>query len=162
MRATISTPETMKKIASMLENPDQGVRQSAVKTIATLILYSEFSPSAILVGSDSQPDDLCAMISTPEMMRKIISMLGEEDWVIQQSAIKIVLVFAQYGEFSLSANQIGTDSQPDELRATISTPETMQKILSMLENRNEGVRQSAVKTVAALVQYGEFFPPQLY
>jgi HEAT repeat protein len=49
------------------------------------------------------------------------------------------------------------NSQSDDLRATILTPETVQKIISILENPDQGVRKSAVKTMAALVEYSEFF-----
>jgi hypothetical protein len=94
-------------------------------------------------------------------MQKIISMLGDPQEHVRRSARRTVAALLQYGEFFPSAILMGSDSQQDDLRAAISTSETMKKIIPMLENpylAYSYLGLELVETVAALLQYGEFFP----
>ncbi|KAF7344923.1 Pheromone B alpha 1 receptor [Mycena venus] len=148
-RAAIFTHETIQTLLSMLEHLFWEVRQSTLQTIAAVGRY----------------DGCQAAILTHRTIQKIVLMLGDSSWNVRRSARETIAALMEY----------------DTGRAAILTYETIQTITSMLGDSSRDtmaeqqflhmrqfkksskcwgdlsweVRQNALQTIAAFMQYDD-------
>ncbi|KAJ7861794.1 armadillo-type protein [Mycena olivaceomarginata] len=164
-RAVIATPETVKRIVAMIGDPDFNLRQDILEALVDLAQYNDLHLS---------------LPCNPEIMQNIISMLGDPDPEIRQESLQAVSGLARHYDIGMSTSpsemrqqiflmlgsancasqecalrSVVTLAQNDTFRPLILTPDTIQKILSMLKNEGWRVRRRTLKVVVALAHHND-------
>jgi hypothetical protein len=109
IRASYSTAETIQKIVTVLRRPvkkkhnyfshdSNENRQLALNAINICLKHSKHLHSIHYLLSNCPADDLRTIISGPEMVQKIFSMLDSETLSVQKSALEALTIFLEDGE----------------------------------------------------------------
>ncbi|KAJ7837300.1 armadillo-type protein [Mycena leptocephala] len=160
LRVAISTPESVQKIISMLHDPGASVRKSGlqigltliktawrmvflttdiVNKIVSMLMHSEWyvqESGRCLILALIEHADMRDAISTAETMGKISTMLFNAQRYVRQSAVMVLA--------ALSA-------QPTGVQPMLETIET---IVTMLQDPMHDVRKSALDVFTRLAQNG--------
>jgi hypothetical protein len=95
---TIATPQTMKKIFSILEDPQVPgeVRDIAMYAFVGLAKNGEFPPYCVLSSSDI--DQLRKGAVMPVTLQRVLSMLQDTEHKVREYAVDVIACLAQHGE----------------------------------------------------------------
>lgn len=126
-------------------------------------------------------DDVRAVISTSETLERIISSLGRPDHATRNaglislatlddpnrcgkaSVFQAVAALLAFGKHDHIPVQLAVSRfRPDDVRAAISTPTTLGRIITKMHDANEDVRRYVLEILAASLEHGKLPRVALY
>jgi HEAT repeat protein len=96
--AAILTPETINKIITMLGDPNDAVRQAAVRAVVAPTRNSEPRHPGAHLCTDLHPDRVPKGILSAGNITKITRMLEDEEWGVRKSVLDAIVALAENGE----------------------------------------------------------------
>jgi hypothetical protein len=95
---------------------------------------------------------------TPEILQTVIAMLGDPALSVRQCALQGVFILVEHREIHIYDIPVSADLLQEDIRSSIPTNETHQKLMSLMEDALSDVRQGTLQAVISLVQHGKLDP----
>jgi hypothetical protein len=154
-RISIVTQAMCRTVFGKLEDASRCTRNSALQTLMSFLKHGTFS------HSDSSfphyvPDDTRALIFSQSTCPAIARMLENSNGSVRRTALETLRAFLKHGEINMQTPSSPRDCVLDDIRSSIATPFMCHSVAGMLQDSSWIVCRSALKTLKALAQHGEF------